>query len=243
MIGEQLKGWWKRVEIGFWKRIIICSVLVISVSVFNAFSYLLLRLATAIAISVAAGLMFLSYSPLYFDQLRLLFRNNATERPLPEEIATLARTMGLKIEKMKTIPKICNAYTSRGQLFFGEELLRKSNMNQINAEAAHEFGHIRGKHATAGLLLVLPILAYVSLIWRDLPLIMLYLGLFAYATVAMVPIEWELEKRADRAAVKYVGKEAIKSALLLLGEGERMNEASETHPPTSKRLKWIDETV
>jgi len=58
-----------------------------------------------------------------------------------------------------------------------------------------------------------------------------------------LPIQWELEKRADRAAVKYVGREAIKSALLALEKGERMNEPSETHPPTSNRIKWIDETV
>jgi Zn-dependent protease with chaperone function len=43
--------------------------------------------------------------------------------------------------------------------------------------------------------------------------------------------------------VKYVGREAIKSALLALEKGERMNEPSETHPPTSNRIKWIDETV
>jgi Zn-dependent protease with chaperone function len=169
VIGEDLKGLWRRVKIGFWKRITICLVVVISVSLFNAITYPVLRLAAVIGTSVAAGLMFLSYFPLYFGQLRLILRNRATEVPLPDEIVSLARTMGLKIKKMKLIPKICNAYIRGGQLFVGEGLLAKLNLDQFRAVAAHEFGHMKGKHATVVLLFMLPILLYVSLIWQDLP--------------------------------------------------------------------------
>jgi Zn-dependent protease with chaperone function len=151
--------------------------------------------------------------------------------------------MGLKIEKMKTIPNICNAYVRGGQLFVGEELLRKLNFDQSKATFAHEFGHIKGKHAIVLPLCMLPILTYMCSIWYSLDPMMRFLGLLAYMVLAIVPIQWELERRADRMAIKYVGKEAIKSALLALEERERMDEPSETHPPTSKRLKWIDEAV
>ena len=66
------------------------------------------------------------------------------------------------------------------------------------------------------------------------------LGLFAYLTIALVPIQWWFEKRADLAAVRYVGKQAMKSALLALEDKNTLYEPSETHPPTSKRLQWID---
>jgi len=240
MRGEQLKAFWKQIKIGFWKRLIVCFALIFSVTLFNAFGYPIVKLAATIGMLITAELLVLCYFPFYVNQIGLIFRTKATERPLPDEIAALSREMGLKIRKMKTIPKMCNAYARGNQVFVGEELLNKLDLAQLKAVLAHEFGHIKGKHMTIQLLYMLPIAAYLSLNWHNLPPIMLNLGLFAYMIVAMIPIQWELERRADLTAAKYVGKEAIKSALLAIEDKDKLNEPSETHPPTSKRLKWLD---
>ena len=108
-MGEQPEELRKKVRIGFWNRIITCAVVVTGISFLNAFGYSLLGLAGLFAASVASGLMLLFYSSFYFDRLRFLFGNRATERPLPQEILMLAANMGVKITKMKAIPKICNA--------------------------------------------------------------------------------------------------------------------------------------
>ena len=62
-------------------------------------------------------------------------------------------------------------------------------MDQIKATAAHEFGHMKGKHMIVHFLCILPILTYVLLLWNNVPLIMLYFGGFAYVTVVLVPVE------------------------------------------------------
>ena len=235
--GKQLKGLWKWVKIGFRKRLAICIALIFSLSLYNSFSYPLVRVATAISTLITAELFVVSYVPFYLNQMGLLFKIKAVERPLPEEIVSLAKRMGLKIQKMKTLPNICNAYVRGKQLFVGEDLLKKLNMPQLKAVCAHEFGHIKGKHVIIQGLYLLPIIAYLWLTWNSLPPIMMELGLFAYMIVMLLPLHWEFEKRADHAAVRYVGKKAISSALLMIEKKETLDEPSETHPPTSKRLK------
>ncbi len=66
--------------------------------------------------------------------------------------------------------------------------------------------------------------------------------LFGYIATAIVPINWLLEFKADVTASKYVGKNAMKSALFALGHENSLNEPSETHPAINKRLKHIDKS-
>jgi STE24 endopeptidase len=238
---KQIKAFWKRIKIGFWRRIAICVAMILSVAIFNAFDYPLIRLTAIIGALVSGELLVYCYVPFYLDQIGFLFRNKASERPLPDEIADLAKKMGMNITKMKLIPKICNAGVRGNQLFVGEELLKKLDLSQLKAVVAHEFGHIKGKHAIVQFLYILPIMVYLWLNWHNLPPAMMELGLFAYMIIALIPIYWEFEKRADLAAVRYVGKEPIKSALLTLVEKDKLDELSETHPSVRKRLKWIDE--
>lgn len=243
MKGKQFSVLWKWVKIGFRKRLAICIALIFSVSLYNSFSYPLVRVAAAIGTLITAELLVVSYVPFYLNQMGLLFKIKAVERPLPEEMVSLAEKMGLKIQKMKTLPNICNAFVRGKQLFVGEDLLRKLDMPQLKAVCAHEFGHIKGRHMIIQCLYLLPIMVYLWLTWNNLPPIMMELGLFAYMTVMLMPLHWEFEKRADYAAVRYVGKKAMSSALLTLEKKETLDEPSETHPPTSKRLKWIEEAT
>ena len=241
MQSEQIKSFLKNFKVGFKGRLIVCTALIFSVTLFNSIDFPLVRFSASLATLVAAELFIYCYVPFYLDNLWLLFRSKATEVPLPIELATLAKNMGLKVSKMKVFPKVCNAYAHGNQLFMGQKLLEKLNSEQIKAVAAHEFGHIKGRHIMVQVFYILPIIAFVWLGWSKLPPVMLDLGLIAYMMVALVPLHWMIEKRADLVAVKYVGKEPFKSALLSLVEKDRLNEPSETHPSISQRLKWIDE--
>lgn len=238
---EKLEGFWKWVKIGFRKRIVTCAALIACVSLYNSVSFPLIRLAAAIGILITAELFVIFYVPSYLRQMGLMLRSKATERQLPDEISNLAKKMNLKIQKMKTIPNVCNAFARGNQLFVGEDLVKKLDMSELKAVCAHEFGHIKGRHMVIQCLYLLPIMGYLSLTWNSLPPILMELGLFAYMTVALIPLHWMFEKRADYAAVKYVGKKPIRSALLKLDKKETLDEPSESHPPTSKRLKWINE--
>jgi len=238
---EQLQGLFKSLKIGFWNRLVICFALILCISIFNAFTYSLIRITACLATLVFAELFVYCYVPFYIDNLKLILRNKSVERPFPDEIKLLARSMGLKISKMKIVPKVCNAYARGKQVFVGEKLLEKLDIEQIKAVIAHEFGHIKGHHALVQVFYMLPFFAFLCLTWSQLPPAMLQIGTIAYTMVALVPVHWLLEKKADLTAVKYVGKEPLKSALLTLVEKDKLNEPSETHPPVNKRLKWIDE--
>jgi Zn-dependent protease with chaperone function len=229
----------KSLKIGFKGRLLVCFLLIVSVS-FYTFNNPFIRLFATLTTLVTAELFLYCYVPLYLDNLSLMFKTKTIERPLPDELLALSKAMGLKVKKMKIFPKVLNAYARGNQLFIGERLIEKLNAEQIKAVVAHEFGHMKERHAIVQILYIMPIMVFVSLIWSQLPPILVELGLISYMMVVLVPIQWVIERRADRAAAKYVGKESIKSALLAIADKDRLDEPSESHPPINKRLKWID---
>lgn len=160
--------------------------------------------------------------------------------PVPLEISRLADKMGVRIKEFRIRRNFCNAYVKNGVLVLGKELIEKLNLQQCLAVVAHELGHIKEKHVLIRFLALIPILlsAYT---WLELPLSFCLIALFAYTYVMMIPINWWLETRADKIAAKYVGKKHIKSALFILAGKKNLNEPSETHPPTIKRIEVVDE--
>ncbi len=148
--------------------------------------------------------------------------------------------MGIKVKKMKVVPKIFNAYVTRGQLFLGEDLLTNFNSTQLMGTVAHEYAHIKENHIAAQFIVILPVTLMVLIGWSALPTVMLYLGFAALIMVISTPMRWQL-KRADMLAIKYVGKEPVKAALRGLEPEERRDILSETHPSINKRIQWIDE--
>jgi Zn-dependent protease with chaperone function len=237
---QALREFWSGFKSSFKSRLAVCIALFLSVYLFSLFTYPYLRLATDLSTLIFAELFVVFYFPFYWENFKLIFRNKSVEVPLPDEFSSLARKMGLKITKMKIFPNICNAYAQGNQVFVGQKLLEKLNPEEIKAVIAHEFGHIKGRHVVVQIVYILPIMAFFALSWSRLPPIMTELGLFAYMMFALVPIRWWAEKRADLAAIKQVGKEPLKSALIALVGKEKMNEPSETHPAVSQRIKWID---
>jgi Zn-dependent protease with chaperone function len=242
MNSERLKEFWKYFKVGFKGRLIVCTALIVSLSIFNSFINPYVKLASGIATLVTAELFVLLYFNFYWNNLVLVFKGRkSVEVPLPDELVKLSKEMGLKLTKMKILPEICNAYVRGKQLFMGETLLEKLDSDEVKAVVAHEFGHIKGRHLFVQIVYIFPILACVTLSWSHLPFGMLEIGLFAYMMVALIPIQWRFERRADFAAVKQVGKEPLKSALLKLIGQDFLDIASESHPAASQRIKWIDE--
>jgi Zn-dependent protease with chaperone function len=237
---NQLNHFFKSFKVGFWGRLSVCFILILSVSLYT-FNNPLVRLGAAIATLITAELFVACYAPVYIHNLSFLFKTKTVERPLPNELLALAKAMKVKVTRMKVFPNVLNAYVRGNQLYVGQELLEKLSAEQIKAVVAHEFGHIKERHAILQMLYVIPVMFFVSLNWSGLPTGLAEVGLIAYTMVALVPIQWLIEARADKAAAKYVGKEAIKSALLAITEKDKIDEPSESHPPIRKRLKLIDE--
>lgn len=237
---QTLKEFWSGFKSSFKSRLAVCIALFLSVYLFSLFTNPYLLLASDLAILIFAELFVIFYFPFFWENFKLIFRNKSVEVPLPDEFSCLARKMGLKITKMKIFPNICNAYAQGNQVFVGQKLLEKLNTEETKAVIAHEFGHIKGRHLMVQIFFILPIMTFFALSWIRLPPIMTELGLFAYMMFALVPIRWWAEKRADLAAIRQVGKEPLKSALIALVGKEKLDEASETHPAVIQRIKWID---
>lgn len=237
---NHLNTFLKSLKIGFKGRLIVCLILILSVGLYN-FDNQFVRVGTAVATIVAAELFVFCYVPLYLNNLSLIFKTKTIDQPLPDELKELARAMGVKVKKMKIFPKALNAYARGNQLFIGQKLLEQLNSEQIKAVVAHEFGHMKERHAILQILYIIPIMLFVSLVWNGIPAAFMQIGLIAYMMVALIPIQWLIEARADRAAAKYVSKESIKEALLAIAEKHNLNEYSESHPSILNRIKWIDE--
>lgn len=238
---QELRVFWGGFKNSLKSRLAVCIALFLSVFLFSLFTNPYLRLVSDFATLIFAELFVVFYVPFFWKNFKLVFRNKATvEVPLPIEFSSIAKKMDLKITKMKIFPNVCNAYAQGNQVFVGQKLLEKLNPEETKAVLAHEFGHIKGRHALLQIVYILPIVIFFGLSWSRLPPIMTELGLFAYIMFALVPIRWWAEKRADLAAIKQVGKEPLKSALITLVGKEKLDETSETHPAVSQRIKWID---
>jgi len=160
---------------------------------------------------------------------------------MPKEFADLAEKAGVKISKFKTKPGLRNAYVFRKTLVIGEPLLEELSGIGIMGVVGHELGHIKGKDGILRPLFTLPVVALALFSWSNLPPIMSSIALLPYTMVVMTPINWHFEYKADKFARGILGKESIKLALLYLCRKEKIDEPSESHPSTIKRIKKLDE--
>lgn len=175
--------------------------------------------------------------------------------PAPEQFTALARRMGTKLTTIKFIEsdKI-NAFATNNGIAFTTGLWRDFEHNEIMAVAAHELAHKKENHAFFKTTITMVLLVFTVFVWsgftapifvsqeltQSLFQIMMEPALLAFVIVAIIPINWYLEVRADSAASRYVGKEYIKSALLKLTKQEDLPINSETHPCTQDRIKHIE---
>ncbi|MGD0804483.1 MAG: M48 family metalloprotease [Candidatus Bathyarchaeia archaeon] len=234
--------WFGIKKLGFTNRIRVCLTVALGVALFNAFNSPYIKLLSLIVFLIGAELFVYSYVPGYVNNLQMIFVKSS-EQPLPRELKKLAADMGVKVKTMKVVPELFNAFVRGSSLYVGEKLLLKLNMEQITSVVAHEFGHIKGKHAVVILMYTLPISGYLALSWSNVPLIMLYVGTFAYLMIATIPIQWWAEFKADQYGAKYTNKDSMISALAALEvDIVKQNEPCESHPAISKRIKRIRES-
>ncbi len=69
---------------------------------------------------------------------------------------------------------------------------------------------------------------------------MFVISIFAALFMAMIPIKWHFEFKADEFVAELVGKEHIKSVLLKLADENTLNEHTETHPSIAEKFRHIE---
>jgi STE24 endopeptidase len=240
---KELGPWWDVRKVGFKKRLLIMSVVVMSTTFYVVFHYSLLGLISLLVFLVFAELFAFIYSPKYLSNLWLTFTHYKLSRiPVPIEITDLSKRMDVQIKELKIKEKFCSAYVIGKSLVLGKGLLDLLDIPEALAVVAHELGHIKEKHSLIRFLLV-PICLLNAWSWRGLPFQILFIASLAYVTVFMIPLNWILEYRADRIAKEFAGSKNLESALLKLASANEidLDEPSEGHPAISKRLKLIRE--
>ena len=153
-------------------------------------------------------------------------------------------------------------------IFLTDSLLNNFTLDEVETVAAHEFGHIKYKHALSYLVFSVGYLVfYVFLYVRLLPIIeklnlgVTYVALFSAAATLMAFyiyfvfifrfLSRKFERQADLYAVDSTGKpEIFKDALIKLSAVNytprrvpRLLELFRTHPSIFRRLEFIDKAV
>jgi STE24 endopeptidase len=171
--------------------------------------------------------------------LGLTYKKKTIPIPIPEQIAKLIESTGVKIKELRIQPNLRNAYVIGKTVVLGMPLIDELEIDEVLATVAHELGHIKEKHSLARFIVLLG--ASLSIwSWWNLPAQIFMIAAMAYFTVCMTPFNWIMEYRADKFAKKYAGGINLKSALLKIADKKPIKEPSEDHPPISKRIEQIE---
>jgi Zn-dependent protease with chaperone function len=241
------------IKLGFWKKLVTGMIAVNAFTIFAKFPNLALKLAALAVFFVSSGVLMPSIASQFSSQIQSMRRHRRrTTRPMPENFKQLQNRMGVRLKEFATVPGK-GAYTNGRCVVFGEKSLRDLDFNGLIGVFAHELAHIRGRHilvraiAACGLVLV-PVNAwwaisspiFLSELFTIIILqVMATIAIVVFMSIAMIPVNWKLEARADKVATEFVGKRAMESALLNITEEKNHKTPSETHPPISERVKLI----
>lgn len=252
MLGEL----WRFIKAGFNKRLAIYTLVVMNLTFFGSIPSLFVKLLFLSTLTFAAVLFLMIFSRLFLlpGVQRIIAYKKGRNIPLPDEIVYLKKQMKVKVDKLRIVEGLCNAYVIGGSVVLGKELLEKLNYAEILSVIAHEFAHKRGKHILLRIITIIPFTALALHSWSKLssPIfftesftqilltIMVNIGLLAFILVVMIIPNWMLEFKADEIAARFTEKENVKSALLKLVKKEHYKEPSETHPSIAERVKRID---
>lgn len=249
-----LHEFWSIVRLSFKKRFSIYYVVVWSLTLFETFPGLIVKLVTFAVFIVASVLFVPIFTSEFVSQLRQLLAHRKRERfQITHEIADLSERIGAQVNELGIV-KGCTAYVLRKTLVLGTELLELLTFDERQGVVGHELGHIKEKHGIIRAILPIPLLAVPLYSWLRISspiffsesltqiilIVMLNIAMLAYIMLVTIPINWYLEVRADRIAARFIGKEHIKSALLKLGNKKNLGEPSETHPSIAERVKAIE---
>jgi len=239
----------------FWERLVIYTLVVISLSFFGTLPNLLLRFLAFFVFACVSGpfLIIFGRSFLLPGVKNYLAYKRSKSIPLPDEVVRLKNQMGVDFD-LRIAEGLCNAYVIGGSVVIGTEFLKKLSSNEILAGIAHELAHKKGRHILLRVGIMIPFLLFLSYNWSKLtsPIfftesftlilltMMMNIGALAFILVVMIIPNWFLEFKADEFAAKSAGKENIKSVLRKLVNKEDHEKSSETHPSIADRIKRID---
>ena len=244
------------IKLSFNRRFLVSGVLFVSFSLFGSFPNLWGRFL-ALAVFTSCSALFV---PFYFKESIHNFRQlwaflTRTKLPIPTKFSELASRMHTKIRSFGIVEGR-TAFVAFGSLVLGKDLIRDVSPKELLAVVAHELGHIKGRHGLKRNLSFIPLMVFALYSWSKLnsPIFyseaftmvmlsaMMLVALLAYMTVMMVPINWNLEYRADETAAKFAEKENIESALLKMAKAEKrdLEAQSETHPSIKERINRLE---
>jgi len=250
MLGELVNF----IRLSFGKRMILYEIVVLSLTVYGTFPDLTIKLVGFSVCVITSGLFLPIFTSQFVSQLRVIIAHRSIPKiPISNEIANLAERMNVQVKELGLV-KGCTAYVIGKCLVLGKELLERLTYDERQAVVAHELAHIRQRYIFWRIALTSPLLAIPLYSWWRIssPIfftewlthiiitIMLFIGLLAYISMVMIPINWYLEVGADGTAARFAGKNNIKSALLNLVDKEKHEVQSETHPSISERVKRIE---
>ncbi len=254
MLGEILRF----IKASFNKRLLLYFAVVLTFTMFGSIPFIQIKFPFLFAFIAATGLFLIVLSKIFIIPTFKIFllSRKGISLPVPEQIKELSNRMGTSLSKIRIIKsEERNAFATPKCITFTDQLLKDLAHNEIMAVAAHELGHLRGRHAFYRILFLMLGVIPAPLVWAKFttPILfneaftqvlfqgMMEVALLAFAIVMMIPVCWVTEIRADEAAARFAGKENIKSALLKLTEKRDATQPSETHPSIQERIKHIDE--
>lgn len=246
----------KYFKVNFGKRLFLYAAIVIASTLLETplLPNVVVKLASLVFLLVASGVFVPIFVSQFASRLKLLLiHRNRVKLPVSKEIDDLSRQIGVKVKELGIV-KGCTAYVIGKTIVLGTELLRRLSFEQRQAVVAHELGHIKKRHRLLSAFSLLLILAtayfcfsnlYVPTFFTESPISLILavtvnITLLVFVTMVFIPISWHFEMKADEVAAEFVGKENIKSALLVIADQRNLEEPSETHPSILERIKNID---
>lgn len=249
---------WKLVKASFNKRLLLYFTVVTCFTMFGSIPIALFKFAFLLAFFPLAILFLIIVSKNFiYPNFKFVFLSRKGQKvPIPTQLQELAKKMGIPLKEMKIIE--CdskNAFTTRNGIAFTKKLMDELNEDEIVGVAAHELGHKKGRHGFFRFLVTIPIMLLIVLCWSRFtaPIVfneaftqilfqlMMNLALLAFTIVALIPVSWVMELKADEMAARFTGKEGIRSALIKLSNPENAKQPSESHPSIADRVKRIDD--
>jgi Zn-dependent protease with chaperone function len=242
---REMRTWWDIRKVGFKKRLVVLSLVIISTTFYVVLANPLVRIAWLLVFFVSAELFTFIYTPTYLGNLwlRLTYKKKTVQVDIPEEIVKLLNQIGVRIKELRIHldPNFRNAYVVGRTVVVGLPIIKELNVDEGQAVVAHELGHIKENHSLARFLVSLgSLLSLWS--WFGLPFQILAISSLAYFTVVMIPFIWIIEYRADQVAIRFAGGNNLKSALLKIADKKNLKEPSEDHPSIFNRLKLIEQS-
>lgn len=249
---------WQILKVSFNRRLCVYYTVVTCFTMFGSIPMVPFKLLFLAALVPTASLflMILSRNFLYPTFRFLWLSMKAPKLPVPNQLKQLADRMNTPLEEIKIINiKEKNAFATRKGIVFTKGLLDALDQGEIMSVAAHELGHIKGKHVTYKFFATIGVMAAILIEWLRFtyPIILnetitqivlqitIDVAMLAFLFVAMIPMNWIAELKADKTAAKFEGKENLRSALLKLTKSEEQDQLCETHPSIKQRIKHVEE--